>query len=136
MTYVRDILLIPAFVTLILSAARNEGTVARVLATRTLTHLGNISYSIYMVNILLFEIVNVASKLITGARFGKDFGIGESWLAWFAAMALVIAVSTWTHRHVERSAEIYLRRLGWNRRPAEEQETALAAGQQVGASGA
>jgi peptidoglycan/LPS O-acetylase OafA/YrhL len=136
MTYVRDILLIPAFVTLILSAARNEGTVARVLATRTLTHLGNISYSIYMVNILLFEIVNTVSKLMTGAQFGKDFGIGESWLAWFAAMALVIAVSTWTHRHIERFAEIYLRRLRWNRGPAEEQETALVAGQPVGASGA
>jgi peptidoglycan/LPS O-acetylase OafA/YrhL len=136
MTYVRDILLIPAFAVLVLSAARNEGVVARVLATRTLTHLGNISYSIYMVNILLFQIVNTVSKLTTGAQFGKDFGMGEAWLAWFAAMALVIAVSSWTHRHIERSAETYLRRLRWNRGPAEEQETALATGQPVGASGA
>jgi len=80
--------------------------------------------------------VNTVSKLMTGAQFGKDFGIGESWLVWFAAMALVIAVSTWTHRHIERFAEIYLRRLRWNRGPAEEQETALVAGQPVGASGA
>ena len=136
MTYVRDILLIPAFVILILSAARNEGTVARLLATRSLTHLGNISYSIYMVNILLFEIANTVSKVVTGARFGKDFGIGESWLAWIVAMALVIAVSTWTHRTVERSAQIYLRRLRWNRRSAASRETALAVAQQAGASGA
>jgi peptidoglycan/LPS O-acetylase OafA/YrhL len=136
MTYVRDILLIPAFATLILSAARNEGTVARLLATRPLTHLGNISYSIYMVNILLFEIANTVSKVVTGARFGKELGIGESWLAWIVAMALVIAVSTWTHRTIERSAQIYLRRLRWNRRPAASRETALAVGQQAGATGA
>ena len=79
---------------------------------------------------------NPCSKLTTGAQSGKDFGVGEAWLAWFAAMALVIAVSSWTHRHIERSAETYLRGLRRNRRPAEEPETALAAAQQVGTSGA
>jgi peptidoglycan/LPS O-acetylase OafA/YrhL len=122
MTYVRDVLLIPAFAALILTAARNEGAIARVLATRALVHLGNISYSVYMVNILLFEIVNMSSKWMAGSRFGKDFGIGYSWLAWFAAMALVITVSSLTYRHIERPAEAYLRGLRWKRRSTEERK--------------
>jgi peptidoglycan/LPS O-acetylase OafA/YrhL len=122
MTYVRDVLLIPAFAALVLTTAHNEGTIARVLANRALVHLGKISYSVYMVNILLFEIINVAAKLMTGARFGKDLGTGYSWLAWFAAMGLVVTVASWTHRHIERRAEAYLRGLRWKRRSTEERE--------------
>jgi peptidoglycan/LPS O-acetylase OafA/YrhL len=122
MTYVRDVLLIPAFAVLILTAARNERVIARLLATRALVHLGNISYSVYMVNILLFEIVNMSAKWMTGSRFGEEFDIGASWLAWFAAMALVIAISSWTYRYIERPAEAYLRGMQRKRRSTEERE--------------
>jgi peptidoglycan/LPS O-acetylase OafA/YrhL len=110
MTFVRDVLLIPAFAILVLAAARNDGAVSRVLASRPLTHLGEISYSVYMVNILLFQVVQVGWLIAAGEPFGRDFGMGQAWLAWLAAMALVITVSTWTHRAIEVPARAWLRR--------------------------
>jgi peptidoglycan/LPS O-acetylase OafA/YrhL len=110
MTYVRDVLLIPAFALLILAAARNEGAVSRVLASRPFTHLGEISYSVYMVNILLFQVVQVGWLVAMGAAFGHGFGMGQAWLAWLAAMGLVIVVATWTHRVIELPARAWLRR--------------------------
>jgi peptidoglycan/LPS O-acetylase OafA/YrhL len=109
-TFARDILIVTAFAALVLLTARNTGRISRVLASRPLIHLGEISYSIYMVNILLFQILEAAWTLLHGGKFGSDFSLAESWIAWLVAMGLVVAVANWSYRAIECRARIYFRR--------------------------
>jgi peptidoglycan/LPS O-acetylase OafA/YrhL len=131
--YLRDVLLIPAFAALVLTGARNDGAVARLLGTRALTHLGDVSYSIYMVNILLFQVIQVGWKLVAGEPFGRGLGIGEAWIAWCAAMALVILASSLGYRFVERPARAWLRGVG-PYRPRPEAEKAAGSVSSTGSS--
>jgi peptidoglycan/LPS O-acetylase OafA/YrhL len=108
--YVRDILIVPGFAVLVLCAARNRGVAARVLATRPLRHLGDISYSIYMVNVLIFQIVHFAWQAAGWGRFGATLSLAESWAVWLAAFGVVIAVSHLTYRWIEEPARAWLRR--------------------------
>jgi len=107
---VRDILIVPGFAALVLCAARNDGRVARLFAQRALHHLGEISYSIYMVNILVFQVVHFAWAAAGRGLFSAQFSLGESWLAWLGAMALVVATAHTSHRWIERPARAWLRR--------------------------
>ena len=53
-----DVLFIAAFALLIIGLAKDTGPVARVLSTRCLTYLGEISYSIYLCHGVIFMILN------------------------------------------------------------------------------
>jgi peptidoglycan/LPS O-acetylase OafA/YrhL len=108
-SFVRDIFIVPAFAALVLCAARNDGRACRVLSSRPLRHLGEISYSIYMVNILIFQVVHFAWGAAGWGRFGASFTPGQAWGAWLSAMVLVVAVSHATHRWIEKPARTWLR---------------------------
>jgi peptidoglycan/LPS O-acetylase OafA/YrhL len=119
--YVRDILIVPGFAALVLLAARNRGLAARVLATRPLRHLGDISYSIYMVNVLIFQVVHFAWSAAGWGRFGADFSRGEAWATWLAAYALVVCASHLAYRWIEAPSRAWLRRRSpFGTRPAHE----------------
>jgi peptidoglycan/LPS O-acetylase OafA/YrhL len=109
-TLARDILIVPGFALLLLAAAHNQGLASRLLASRPLVHLGDVSYSIYMVNVPVIIGFRALWLAATGESFGAGFGVGEAWAAWVAAVAVVIAVSTATHRYVEVPARAALRR--------------------------
>lgn len=113
--FLPDIFVVPAFAGLVLTAARNGGLASRVLNTRPMLHLGEISYSIYMVNILTFLVVKVVWKVTRGESFGAGFNRAEAWLAWVLALGLVVAVSTLTHRFVEKPAARFLKRVAPSR---------------------
>jgi len=107
----RDILIVPGFALLLLVAAHNTGLASRVLNSRPLLHLGDVSYSIYMVNVPIFLAFRTLWLAATGERFGTGLGLAEAWAAWAAGVAVVIAVSTATHRYVEVPARMALRHL-------------------------
>ena len=108
--WVRDILIVPGFALLVLCAARNTGFAAKLFATRPLRHLGDVSYSIYMVNILLFQIVHYVWLAAGWGAFGAAFSPAQAWAAWLAAMALVVATSHFSYRWFEEPARAWLRR--------------------------
>jgi peptidoglycan/LPS O-acetylase OafA/YrhL len=110
-TLARDVLIIPGFALLLLVAAHNTGIASRVLNSRPLTHLGDVSYSVYMVNVPIIIVFVTLWRAVTGERFGVGFDSVDAWAAWGAAVALVIAVATATHRHVEVPARASLRRV-------------------------
>jgi peptidoglycan/LPS O-acetylase OafA/YrhL len=120
--YVRDVLIVPGFALLVLCAARNQGFVARALASRPLRHLGEISYSIYMVNILIFQIALFAWSAIAGSPFGQGFTRSEAWSAWFTAMGVVVLVAHVTHRWIEQPTRAWLRRRDPFRRALQAQQ--------------
>jgi peptidoglycan/LPS O-acetylase OafA/YrhL len=108
--FVRDILIVPWFALLVLCAARNDGLVKRVFARRTLRHLGEISYSIYMVNILLFQIVHFVWFAAGWGPFGAKLSLVAAWGVWLAAMGIVVVIAHASHRWIEKPSRSWLRR--------------------------
>jgi peptidoglycan/LPS O-acetylase OafA/YrhL len=119
--FVRDILIVPAFAVLVLCAACNTGWASRVLSMRPFRYLGEISYSIYMVNVMIFEVVAFVWAAAGWGRFGATFSTGEAWLAWLLALFVVVAVAHVTYRWIEVPARAWLRRRDpFRRKPAPE----------------
>jgi peptidoglycan/LPS O-acetylase OafA/YrhL len=107
--FVRDIFVVPGFAALVLCAARNTGWASRVLATRPLRSLGDFSYSIYMVNVLIIEIATFAWSAAGWGRFGDGFSLGQAWATWVLALGVVVAVSYGTYHWIEVPARAWLR---------------------------
>jgi peptidoglycan/LPS O-acetylase OafA/YrhL len=110
--YAPDVWILPGFAALLWCAAHNRGGVARLLNTRALLRLGEISYSIYLVNLLLFECVHFAWRVAGLGAFGRGLSLGVSWCVWLAAMALVIALAGASYERVEKPAREWLRARG------------------------
>uniref|UniRef100_UPI0007819222 acyltransferase family protein n=1 Tax=Aureimonas sp. AU12 TaxID=1638161 RepID=UPI0007819222 len=96
-----DILVPLGFTAVILLVAANRGAAARLLSAPWLVTLGLVSYSVYMVHYLLLEIVDLASRILTGGRVGDGLGVAPSLLVFAAMVAAVLAISVQLHRRVE-----------------------------------
>ena len=99
---------LPAVVLLIFSLAMGQGIVSRLLASKPAVYLGEISYSLYMMHMIVLELCFLP---LDYTRFGT--AAGPLHLAWLGASLAVIGVVTvWTHNNVEKPARTWLRRLG------------------------
>jgi len=99
---------LPAVALLILSLAMGQGAVSRFIGLRPVVYLGEISYSLYMVHMIVLELCFLP---LDYTRYGIDASPALS-LAWLCMSFLVVAATTlWTYNHVEKPARIYLRRL-------------------------
>ncbi|WP_177174549.1 acyltransferase family protein [Loktanella fryxellensis] len=98
---VRDILIPPLMALLVLSLALNDGRVGQMVSHPALVWLGTVSYSIYMVHMLLLAAVNTTSVTVLGQPIGRFLGVGAS-LALLAAMTVVVlALAQVLHRQAE-----------------------------------
>ncbi len=117
----RGVFIMPLFALLILCLAQNTARVGRVLGTRPMIFLGEISYAIYLAQILLLDSVHLGWRLATGHEI-EDAGFSA--LQSVGMIALMIAallpLSILLHRRVEVPARGWLRRAGAPRpmRPA------------------
>jgi len=127
-----DILVLPLFCLVILSAALNDGWVQRVLTIRPLYRLGILSYSIYLVHTLLLRPWQLFYQKILHAQLST----GGAAVAVLLLLSIVIACSEVTYRWVETPGREAFGRLArrprqvLSRRPSfgGEAEQALAAG--------
>lgn len=117
----RGVFVVPLFGLLILCLAQNTAWVGRALGTRPMVFLGEISYAIYLAQILLLDSVHLGWRLATGHEI-EDAGFSA--LQSLGMIALMIAallpLSILLHRRVEVPARGWLRRTGAPRpmRPA------------------
>lgn len=117
----RGVFVVPLFGLLILCLAQNTARVGRALGTRPMVFLGEISYAIYLAQILLLDSVHLGWRLITGHEM-EDAGFSA--LQSLGMITLMIAallpLSILLHRRVEVPARGWLRRAGAARamRPA------------------
>lgn len=98
---------LPAVALLILSLAEGRGVISRLCASRPIFFLGEISYSLYMMHMIVLEICFLP---LDYSRLGREAPPALV-LAWLAGALVVVALATlWTFRHVEKPARIALRR--------------------------
>lgn len=98
-----DLLIIPAFCLLILSASinRNNGFISKILNLRFLVYLGAISYSIYMVHWFIQSIIQLVWRHIFQVEFGSNFNVNESVIALIICILLVLVTASWSYRFIE-----------------------------------
>lgn len=117
----RGVFVMPLFGLLILCLAQNTARVGQALGTRPMIFLGEISYAIYLAQILLLDSVHLGWRLATGHEI-EDAGFSA--LQSLGIIALMVAallpLSILLHRRVEVPARGWLRRVGAPRplRPA------------------
>ena len=117
----RGVFVMPLFGLLILCLAQNTARVGRALGTRPMIFLGEISYAVYLAQILLLDSVHLGWRLATGHEI-EDAGFSaQQSLGIIALMvAALLPLSILLHRRVEVPARGWLRRIGAPRplRPA------------------
>ena len=119
-----DVVAVPGFVLLIAATWPDRGWLARPLAFPTLVWLGEISYSVYLVHVVLLP----SWSVILGAILGK-LGLAPvlaRTIIMAGGLALVLGVATLTYRFVEIPARKALLRW-YGARRAHAQDAALQA---------
>ncbi|HEV3325573.1 MAG TPA: acyltransferase [Puia sp.] len=97
---INDALIVILFAALVLNFALNNGTLHRICNNRVLQYLGDISYSIYLMQIFLQEPFSHGIRLpgVTGnarGRFNIDFAPGFLYCVVYLLLLLVLASGTY-----------------------------------------
>jgi peptidoglycan/LPS O-acetylase OafA/YrhL len=97
-------LVMPCFAFLIIAAATNHGMSSKILNSKPLNHLGNISYSIYMVHYPLYVVSQKFSKVFFGANLStylsNDFSL-TTFAQLFTYLLIVIVAASITYKKIE-----------------------------------
>ena len=101
-----EALVIVAFAALILSSIHASGTTLKVLRWRPLEWLGQISYSVYLLQLFVL----VFFLRYWDGRVGEGTA-AEVWLWLIAMLVALCGVSTLTYRRIERPAQQAMRKL-------------------------
>ncbi|MGK9168051.1 acyltransferase [Inquilinus limosus] len=107
----RGVFVVPLFGLLILCLAQNTARVGRALGSRPMIFLGDISYAVYLAQMLLLDSVHLGWRLVTGREL-KDAGFSAAQsLAVIAVMVVaLLPLATLLHRWIEIPARDWLRR--------------------------
>jgi peptidoglycan/LPS O-acetylase OafA/YrhL len=102
---INDVLVVVLFAALVLNMALNNGGLHRVCNNRVLQYLGNISYSIYLMQIFLQEPFSHGFRLpgVTGnarGRFNIDFWPGLGYCVIY--LVLLVGIASATYYVIER----------------------------------
>jgi peptidoglycan/LPS O-acetylase OafA/YrhL len=111
MVRVSDPIIVPAFALIVISTWQDRGIVARMLSTRPLHWLGDVSYSIYLMHVpvgstLWFLWIRLEPKLGLAPAISRG-----TWLC--LLFAVLLPVTALTRRFVERPCQQAVRR--WSR---------------------
>jgi len=98
-----DILSLPAFCLLIVSASlnRSKSSVSSIINSRLIIYLGTISYSIYMVHWFMQELIKLFWLKTFNSEFGSNFNTGNSLIFLMLFMFLVVMVASLTYKFIE-----------------------------------
>jgi peptidoglycan/LPS O-acetylase OafA/YrhL len=102
---VTDLVFIPVFLLLVLSAAYNTGRVKRFLSNRFLQWLGNISYSVYLMQfpLMLLVIVSLPYLGITwNGVYSLHLPYWQAAISCILFLAILIGISALSYQYFER----------------------------------
>ena len=100
-----DIITVATFPFIILSAGYGSARVNAVLTTKPMQRLGDLSFSIYLTNEIIFDTLRVVRFGLTGsAQSPADLPTAQIWLWCVAWLVVVVLVSELTYRFIELPA--------------------------------
>ena len=122
----------PLFALVVLVFSREAGTISSLLTTAPLRHIGNWSYSIYMVHAVLVNLILRAALwiqtqtgqtlfqdyVVDGVLVAKQISLGNLWLTdllSLAFIAVLLLLSSLTYRWIEVPARRWFNRLARDR---------------------
>ena len=105
---IADIASVPAIAAIIGLAALERGWVAGILSWSLLVYLGRISYSIYMVHVLVRTAYVEFAKPHVGALLAESYPLSAAVTA--IMVALTVGVAAFTFKFVENPARVAIRR--------------------------
>ena len=108
-----DILCVPLFAGIVICTACNDGIIHKILDGRVLKYLGDISYSIYMLHVVvIFTILEIlkAFELPLSAASAANFPFWPGLLACVGFLAVVIGLSAVTYEWVEKPCRDFINR--------------------------
>ncbi len=105
-----DLLLVPAFSLLVLAAAYNEGRAQALLNARPLRWLGDVSYSVYMMQGIWLISFWIALQAASAGDLPLAVTPPVAYLFLIAVVAAVLATAAFTYPHVEVRCRRWLRR--------------------------
>jgi peptidoglycan/LPS O-acetylase OafA/YrhL len=104
---------LPAAAGLIFALASGKGWISWLCGRRSSLFLGEISYSLYMMHMVVLEVCFLP---LAYSRYGER-APAAVWLGWYSLALVMIALVTFgTYRYVERPSQIWLRKLIAERR--------------------
>lgn len=101
---------IPFFVLLVLIAARNQKTPSPLLHHPISVFFGRISFGLYLIHWLVFDLLRQISLALYGVGFGNKLNLGEEIAVFAALFALCCTLAILLHYGVEQPARIYVLR--------------------------
>ena len=111
-----DLSIVTLFPLLILAAVRNTGYCARLLNSRPLLWLGDISYSLYLLHWFVLFLVTEVVRRLPGIDFAT-LPLGTSLSLMVAMIGLSLALAALSFRFIEVTGRRWLRRRLDVRRP-------------------
>ncbi len=100
-----DIITVSTFPFIILSAGYGSANVNKLLITRPMQRLGDLSFSIYLTNEVIFDSGRVVRFVLTGSHLSPTGLLpGVVWLWCIGWLAVVILISELTYRFIELPA--------------------------------
>ncbi len=105
-----DLVSIPLFALLILSASVNQSRFKRLLSARVPQYLGKVSYSVYLIHSLWFLVFWNVFPHIDFSTSNGTLSVSVRLIYVFSFIALTILCSHFSYRYVEVGVREYLRR--------------------------
>ena len=100
-----DIITVATFPFIILSAGYGSTNVNKFLITKPMQRLGDLSFSIYLTNEVIFNSAHVLRFALTGSHLAPTgLSAGQIWLWCIGWLAVVILISELTYRFIELPA--------------------------------
>jgi len=104
-----DASVIPIFGVIALSAAYNRGIAYKILNTRPMVFLGEISFSLYLTHMFLLGTLWKLQEVLFGPSLAAGLGYGGSAIALLLFIAITIGFSYMTWRFVEVPGRAFIR---------------------------
>jgi len=109
--HVPDPLIILSLAINLYTLAHNKGFFSRLLSTKSLHYIGEVSFSVYLTHILLMQFWNIIICKIFGESWPSSAGIGPSAISLLCFLVILLLISHLSYLYIEKNSRLLIRDL-------------------------